>query len=138
MVLMEVPVVKNGAYILNRFDESNDIKTLKRQARDYIRRCGFKSRCITLLDDPFLMEMLKKNPENLYRSLAIPTLYLAGTRERIIDHKAETACLSSFGNPNITIHTFDGLNHYLTDRTATAGMSLYLVDPEVLSALEKI
>lgn len=164
-VLIETPIIKNGAFILNQIrmnydntipqviqkDRSKDeiisfldslfnyvaIDTVKskKNIKQFIKKNGFSTKYIALLNDPFLMEMLQINLEKTTQNLNIPTLYLAGTKDKVINHKKETELLKSFHNKNIEIILYSDLNHWLTKRDSPVGTSLYLMDPEPLDKI---
>ncbi|TCP26917.1 hypothetical protein EV195_102259 [Tenacibaculum skagerrakense] len=166
VVLIETPIVKNGAFLVNQFENNyeNSIpeamrkgktkteitsflkgyidviskstpNSTKKEVKEYIKEKGFKKRFIVLLDDTFLVEMARTNLEDRVKSLSIETLYLTGTKDKIINHKQEVDLLKSFKNPTIEIVEFDGLNHYLTDRNGKIGSSLYEMDKEPLNKI---
>lgn len=62
------------------------------------------------------------------------TMLHTGYAQRIFP-VSETALLRSFQNPHITIAVIPKLNHYLTDREATSGTSLYQMDKEALNTI---
>ncbi|WP_349663299.1 alpha/beta hydrolase [Cellulophaga lytica] len=105
----------------------------KKEIKEYIREKGFKKKFIVLLDDTFLVEMARTNLEDTVKGLSIKTLYLTGTKDKIINHEQEIDLLKSFKNFNIEIKEFDSLNHYLTDRNGKVGSSLYEMDKEPLN-----
>ena len=107
----------------------------KKEVKEYIREKGFKKKFIVLLDDTFLVEMARSNLEDTVKGLSIKTLYLTGTKDKIINHEQEIDLLKSFKNFNIEIKEFDSLNHYLTDRNGKAGSSLYEMDKEPLNLI---
>lgn len=164
MVLIETPVVKNGDFVLNQIksDYSNSIPEIMRDGKTedevlnflksyfhvistdslsmsgikkFIAKSGFNKRFIALLNDKFLIEMLHTDLEEIARDVTIPTLYLTGTKDKVINHAKETELVKSFGNNNIQIVIFDGLNHWLTKKNATVGTSLYAMDGAALEAI---
>jgi len=113
----------------------NTTNSTKKEVKEYIREKGFKKRFIVLLDDIFLVEMARTNLEDTVKGLSIKTLYLTGTKDKIINHEQEIDLLKSFKNSNIEIKEFDSLNHYLTDRNGKVGSSLYKMDKEPLNLI---
>lgn len=164
LVLIETPVIKNGAFVLNQiksnyensipevmkkgktkdeilnflqsyFDVISRDSLSKSDIRKFIAKSGFNKKFIALMDDEFLMEMLHKNLEQTMKNISVPTLYLTGTVDNVIDHKAETYLVENFNNKYIAIKTFDGLNHWLTKRNAAVGSSLYDMDQEAIETI---
>lgn len=112
-----------------------DANSLKNEIKKYIKEKGFNKKFIVLLNDKFLMEAITTNLEETVKNVSIKSLYLTGTKDKIINHKEEINQIKSFKNSNIQIEIFDGLNHYLTDRNGIVGSSLYNMDKEPLSVL---
>ena len=110
-------------------------KFLKEEVKKYIKEKGFNKRFIALLQDSFLIEMVTLNLEETLKNTTIKSLYLTGTKDKIINHKEEITTVESFQNPNIEIKVFEGLNHYLTDRNGIVGSSLYQMDKEALNTI---
>src|SRR5690606_10295758 len=138
MVLLETPIIKNGAFISNQIkmnynnsipeimrkkktkDEvtsfldyyfnylATDTTRTRKEIKKFIKEKGFDSKFIVLTDDKFLMEMLHTNLEQTIQNINIPTLYLTGTKDKVINHKEETALLQSYNNKAITIEIFEG------------------------------
>ncbi|WP_417350884.1 alpha/beta fold hydrolase [Flavobacterium alkalisoli] len=165
IVLIETPIIKNGAFIMNQikmnyeniipqvmqkdrtknevisfldslfnYIASDSLKS-KKEIKRFIKKNSFSTKYIALLNDPFLMEMLQIDLEETVQNLTIPTLYLAGTKDKVINHQKETELLKSFRNKNIEIILYSGLNHWLTKRDSPVGTSLYLMDPEPLNKI---
>lgn len=109
--------------------------SLKKDIRKYIKEKNFKRKFIVLLKDPFFIEMANVNLEEVLKESSIQTLYLTGTKDRIINHTEEISLVKSFNNPNIETHIFEDLNHWLTDRNGVVGSSLYQMDVEPLSLI---
>ena len=110
-------------------------KSLKSEIKKYIKQSGFNKNFITLLNDEFFIESITTNLEETLRQISLKTLYLTGTKNKIINHKDETKLIESFKNPQIEIEIFEGLNHYLTDRNGKVGSSLYNMDKQPLTLL---
>lgn len=115
--------------------KDNNTKSLKEEVKKYIKEKGFNKRFIALLQDSFLIEMVTLNLEETLKNTTIKSLYLTGTKDKIINHKEEITTVESFQNPNIEIKVFEGLNHYLTDRNGIVGSSLYQMDKEALNTI---
>ena len=113
----------------------SDSASLKKDLRKYIKDKNFQRKFIVLLKDPFFIEMANVNLEEVLKETSVPTLYLTGTKDRIINHSEEISLVKSFNNPNIETYTFEGLNHWLTDRNGVVGSSLYQMDVEPLSLI---
>lgn len=165
LVLIETPVAKNGEFILNQIEAdyensipdvmkkgksktevlsflksyfeviSKDSLASSKEYKRFIKDKGFNSKFIILMDDPFLMEMLHLNQESIVEKSAVPTLYLTGTKNKVMDYERETSVVAAARNNNITIKVFEGLNHWLTERNAKVGSSLYAMDNEPLQAI---
>lgn len=166
IVLIETPIIKNGAFVMNQLKENyensipeimrkdktkeeiitflegyfeliidSDANSLKKEIKNYIKEKGFNKRFIALLNDKFLIEAITTNLEETVKTISIKSLYLTGTKDKIINHKDEIEQIKSFKNANIEIEIFDGLNHYLTDRNGIVGSSLYNMDKEPLHIL---
>lgn len=67
----------------------------KKEVKEYIREKGFKKKFIVLLDDTFLVEMARTNLEDTVKGLSIKTLYLTGTKDKIINHEQEIDLLKT-------------------------------------------
>ena len=81
--------------------------------------------------------MLTTNLESVVETISIPVLYLTGTKNKIIDYEKEIDLLRKFNNQNIEIQIFKDLNHWLTDKNAVIGDSLYNMDETALNAIKK-
>lgn len=114
---------------------NNDTNILKEEVKKYIKEKGFNKRFIALLNDAFLLEMVTLNLEETLKNTTIKSLYLSGTKDKIINHKEEITTVESFQNPNIEIKVFESLNHYLSDRNGVVGSSLYQMDEEALKTI---
>lgn len=165
MVLIETPIIRNGAFVINQIEmdyentlpevirkgksKAEILKFLKSyfatissdslEKRDYFKKYienqNFNKKFIALMDDKFLMEMLRLNQENVLKNCPVPTLYATGTKDKVINHQQELALVDSFNNPNINKRIYEGLNHWLTDRNAVVGSSLYRMDNEPLKEI---
>ena len=166
IVLIESPIIKNGSFIINQFNQDyenslpdvmrkgknkeeillflkgfidvvNKVEktSLKNELKNYIKQRGFNKKFIALLDDKFFIESITTNLEETLKQISLRTLYLTGTKNKIINYHDETTLIASFKNPEIEIEIFEGLNHYLTDRNGKVGSSLYNMDKEPLTLL---
>ena len=90
---------------------------------------GFKSKQY----DKFLysrdnFDLMKWNFDKAYIALKVPTLYIIGSADRLLDSKKSISIVNSFKNENITSVLFDGLNHYLTDKGEIRKKTIELYD----------
>lgn len=164
-VLIEVPVKKNGAFVINqiKMDYENSLpeiirkgktrneiinflkgyievinnnpKSFETELKKYIKEKKFNRKFIALSKDEVFVEMATADLEEVLKKSSIPTLYLIGTKDKIINHSEEIALINSFQNQKIEVHIFEGLNHWLTDRNGVVGSSLYEMDKEPLSLI---
>ena len=80
--------------------------------------------------------IIKKDFEQMYAHLDMPTLYIIGTNDIYVDPVAEVEKLKSLNNPNIKIKIFDGLNHYLTTAPEVKlGKDMYNIDENASSCI---
>lgn len=112
-------------------------KSTKTELKKFIASRGFNKKFIVLLDDSFLVEMLNKNIEEVLKTINIPVLYQTGTKDKIINHNKEIDLIKSFNNKSIEIEIFKDLNHYLTEKDASVGTSLYKMDQKPLGNITK-
>ncbi|MBG6063455.1 alpha-beta hydrolase superfamily lysophospholipase [Flavobacterium sp. CG_9.1] len=108
---------------------------LKKNVKNYIDQQGFDKRFSMLLNDTFFVEMAQTNLEETIKNSTTKILYLTGTQDKIINYKEELRILESFQNPNIEVHIFEELNHWLTDKKGVTGSSLYQMDHDPLSII---
>lgn len=107
----------------------------RRKAKKLIKDKGFNRRFIYLLDDEEMLERVRTNHETTLQKLSIPTLYLVGTNDKILDYKKESDLIKSLRNPNIEVKIYEELNHWLTEKDGEVGTSLYEMDPEPLNKI---
>ncbi|GAA4763156.1 MULTISPECIES: lysophospholipase [Flavobacterium] len=112
-------------------------KLTKSELAKFIKSRNFNKKFILLLNDSFLIEMLNKNIEEVLKTINIPTLYQTGTKDKIINHKREIDLIRSFNNKYIQIDIFQDLNHYLTEKNAPIGTSLYKMDKSAMNNIIK-
>lgn len=73
--------------------------------------------------------LIKKDFEQMYATLEIPTLYVIGSKDIIVDPVAGVEKLKSLGNNNIEIKVLEGLDHYLTtEPELILGKEMYDID----------
>ncbi|VXB64074.1 conserved exported hypothetical protein [Flavobacterium sp. 9AF] len=167
IILIETPVIKNGAFVTNqiKMDYEKIIPEIMRKDKSkeetlvfldglfkiisnnelfnqsnikkYIKEKGFNKKCSAIIQDDLLVEMLTTNLESVVETISIPVLYLTGTKNKIIDYEKEIDLLRKFNNQNIEIQIFKDLNHWLTDKNAVIGDSLYNMDETALNAIKK-
>lgn len=165
IILIETPVLKNGDFVFNqiKMDYDNNIPEIlrdgkskeenllflegffkiisentivpKNKLKKYIKEKGFNKNWITIIQDDLLIEMLTSNLEYVIETIEIPVLYLTGTKDKVINHQKEVDLLRKLNNQNIEVHIFEGLNHWLTDKNAKVGDSLYDMDESVLNKI---
>jgi esterase/lipase len=117
--------------VVNKVEKTS----LKSELKNYIKQSGFNKKFIALLDDTFFIESITTNLEETLKQISLRTLYLTGTKNKIINYHDETTLIASFKNQEIEIEIFEGLNHYLTDRNGKVGSSLYNMDKQPLTLL---
>lgn len=74
--------------------------------------------------------------KSYYKVLNIPTIYLIGKNDKIINANEETISLKKLENPKVTIHTFSGLDHYLT-KGDIKNKDIYAIDKKATEAIVK-
>lgn len=126
--------LKDYFNLISNYENSNLDKAV---LKEFIKERGFNKKFIMLVEDPFLIEMLNKNVEEVLKNISIPTLYLTGTKGKVINYIKETDLIKSFNNKNIDLYVIEGLNHYLTEKNAPVGTSLYKMDSEALNHILK-
>jgi hypothetical protein len=113
---------------------SNDFKTIRKKAKDVAKKNGLNKEFYKFIS-PSHIDHVKQNHEKTYKNMDIPVLYIIGGNDKFVNPKSETVLLKSFDNPSIEIKKMEGLNHWLTEKNAEVGTSLYQMDR---SALEEI
>lgn len=115
-----------------------DIKLLK-QAQKSAKKQGYSKKRykrFSYATFPSQRAIIKKDFEQMYANLTIPTLYVIGTNDIFVDPKAEVEKLKSLENKNIEIKVFDGLNHYLTTESEVKlGKEMYNIDEKASSSI---
>lgn len=122
--------------IFEVFANNHDQKIIKKKAKELIKNEGFDSRYIQFvkgfLNDPIFMEVIKKDYTTTLETMEVPVLYLVGDNDNILNSDLESDFVRSLENSHIKIFQYEGLNHYLTERNAPVGTSLYKIDKEPL------
>jgi pimeloyl-ACP methyl ester carboxylesterase len=74
----------------------------------------------------------------MYATLEIPTLYVIGSKDIIVDPVAGVEKLKSLGNNNIEIKVLEGLEHYLTtEPELILGKEMYDIDENASACMIK-
>ncbi|MDT0691592.1 alpha/beta hydrolase [Salegentibacter sp. F188] len=122
--------------IFEVFANNHDPKIIKKKAKELIKNEGFDSRYIQFvkgfLNDPIFMEVIRKDYTTTLETIEVPVLYLVGENDNILNSDLESDFVSSLENSHIKVIQYEGLNHYLTERNAPVGTSLYKIDKEPL------
>ena len=80
------------------------------------------------MNDDVFIELVRKDYQTVINDLSIPTLYFVGSDDAILNAKLESDYIKSFHNEFIEVKIFEDLNHYLTEKNAPIGTSLYKMD----------
>ncbi|MBB4120003.1 hypothetical protein GGR32_002315 [Mesonia hippocampi] len=113
---------------------NDDIKIIRQKVKIVAKENGFKKDFYKFIS-PAHIDHVKQNYEETYRNIDIPVLYIIGENDKFINPKSEIELLESFNNSTIQIKIMDGLNHWLTEKNAKAGTSLYKMDKEALNEI---
>jgi alpha-beta hydrolase superfamily lysophospholipase len=113
---------------------NDDFKTIRVKAKKIAKENGFKKDFYKFIS-PTHIDLVKQNYEETYKNINIPVLYIIGGNDKFVNPKSETEILKSFNNTNIQIKIMDGLNHWLTEKNADAGTSLYQMDTSALKGI---
>lgn len=115
-----------------------DIKLLKK-ARKIVKKEGYtQKRYERFRYATFYTQkaIIKKDFEQMYANVNIPTFYIIGTNDIFVDPVKEVDKLKSLNNKNIEIKVFDGLNHYLTtEPEVKLGKEMYNIDEKASSSI---
>jgi hypothetical protein len=65
----------------------------------------------------------------------IPVLYIIGSNDKFVNPISKTKKIKSFNNKNIPIKIMNGLNHWITEKNAKSGTSLYQMDKSTLTEM---
>ena len=108
---------------------NEDYKTSKKKSKAIIKQLKFrKGRHII---NPAIIDLMKQNHEETYKTSRTPILFIIGSEDRLVSSKDEIRILERLNNPNITISLIDGADHYLTDKTGPTELSkspYYMID----------
>ena len=119
-------------------DNSNS-RDIKEQTKELLDKKGFNRKYLKFLkdflSDDVFMELVRKDYETVIRNLSIPTLYFVGSDDAILNAKLESDYIKSFKNEFIEVKIFEDLNHYLTEKNAPVGTSLYKMDKAPLNKI---
>lgn len=115
--------------------DNPDTDIARSKAKKIIKEDGFNRKFIHIFDDEEMVERVKTNHEQTLQNLSIPTLYIVGTKDDVLDYKKESDLVTSLNNDNIKVEVYEGLNHWLTEKDAEEGTSLYKMDEEPLNEI---
>lgn len=76
---------------------------------------------------PSHISLYKKDYESMYRALQVPTMFIIGDEDQLVNPSAETRFLKKYNNPFITVKEMAHLNHYLTVGTLESN-AIYAID----------
>ncbi len=113
---------------------NDDFKTIRVKAKKIAKENGFKKDFYKFIS-PAHIDHVKQNHEETYKNINIPVLYIIGENDKFVNPISETEKLKSFNNTNIQIKIMNGLNHWLTEKNANAGTSLYQMDRSALTEI---
>lgn len=113
---------------------NDDFKTIRVKAKKVAKENGFKKDFYKFIS-PAHIDHVKQNHEKTYKNINIPVLYIIGGNDKFVNPISETKKLKSFNNKNIQIKIMNGLNHWLTEKNAKAGTSLYQMDKSALTEI---
>lgn len=113
---------------------SDEIKSIRERAKKIAKANGFKRDFYKFIT-PAHIDHVKQNHEETYRNTKVPILYIVGENDKFINPISETQLLESFNNTNIDIKIMEELNHWLTEKNAKAGTSLYMMDENALNEI---
>ncbi|MBA5791786.1 alpha/beta hydrolase [Flavobacterium sp. xlx-214] len=115
-----------------------DIELLKK-ARKMAKKQGYTQKRyerFSYATFPSQKAIIKKDFEQMYTNLTIPSLYIIGTNDIFVDPVGEVEKLKSLQNKNIEIKVFEGLNHYLTaEPEVKLGKEIYNIDGKASSSI---
>ncbi len=124
----------------NEMSIKNEIKVLKQAEKEAKSRGYDKNRYerFPLGTLPIVRDIFKLDFSNEYKNITIPTLYIIGENDLLVDSINETKTIQSFNNSNITVKTLSQLDHYLTTMGLTFSSSedklnkMYEIDKNAL------
>ena len=88
-------------------------RTTKKKAKAIIKQLNFQKGSHII--KPVIIDLMKQNHEETYRTSKIPILYIIGSQDKLVNSEDEIKTLESINNPNITISLITGADHYLND-----------------------
>jgi hypothetical protein len=118
------PIIVNNA----------NFKTIRKKVKIVAKENGFKKDFYKFIS-PAHIDHVKQNHEETYKTINIPVFYIVGRNDKFVNPSTETELLKSFNNPKIQIKIMVGLNHWLTEKNAKAGTSLYQMDKKALKEI---
>ncbi|WP_353101619.1 alpha/beta hydrolase [Myroides odoratus] len=128
-----------------KFASTNDATTreedyvLGKAAQKEAKKAGYTSRRFSRFryaSFPTFRELIKKDFEKMYAITDVPTFYIIGTNDLIVEAAVEVEKLKSLENKNITIKVMDGLDHYLTTETELIlSKEMYHIDVKASDAI---
>lgn len=101
-------------------EEDNAQEICKKAKKAIGKKYGFKKCQYGGYIQPYILETVRKDYEETYRTIDIPTLYIIGSKDQFVSPKNSIELLDEFGNTNIRIRQFEGLNHYLNKEELTS------------------
>lgn len=116
-------------------NDSNDV--LREKIKSSLAEKGYKKKQFGwYISFSAYLDLLKKDYEKTYQNIKIPTLYIIGADDKLVDPIANINLLKSFNNSSIEIKLFNNLNHYLTKgEIKTMNSRLYEMDSSAMSAI---
>lgn len=90
-----------------------DYEITKKKIKVIIKQLNFrKGRYII---NPVIIDLMKQYHEETYKKSETPILFIIGSKDRVVSSKDEIQTLESLNNPNVTVSSISGANHYLSD-----------------------
>jgi alpha-beta hydrolase superfamily lysophospholipase len=115
--------------------QNEDYKTSKKKIKPIIKQLNFrKGRHIV---NPVIIDLMKQNHEETYKTSAVPILFIIGSQDKIVSSKDEIQTLRRLNNSNITISLIDKADHYLNDKIGAQKLikSPYQMTDEALKGI---
>lgn len=107
--------------VIQNPDKSTSI--IKEKGNYLIRKKNFELNTIDFWSEDHI-NLYKINFEKTYRALRIPTIYIVGDEDKIVNPDFEIKHLNSYSNPYISCFKLKNLDHFLT-RYRTNNKSIY-------------
>lgn len=98
-----------------------DYKVTKKKIKAIIKQLNFRRGRHII--NPVIIDLMKQNHEETYKTSEAPMLFIIGSHDRIVSSKDEIQTLESLNNPNITISLIDNADHYLNDKIGSGELS---------------